>query len=117
MHPHLQSGCPREPRRTYPWSPRKRDRTSGANIKSSRRKSGSHKTHWWREGDSNPRSPDTVELGAADGDGLLAEFTSVVDAVRCAVEVQRGMIDREPGVAEERRIRFRIGINLGDRDR
>jgi class 3 adenylate cyclase len=34
-----------------------------------------------------------------------------------AVEVPRGMIDREPGVAEERRIRFRIGINLGDRDR
>jgi adenylate cyclase len=51
------------------------------------------------------------------GDGLLAEFASVVDAVRCAVEVQRGMIDREPGVAEARRIRFRIGINLGDRDR
>jgi len=48
------------------------------------------------------------------GDGLLAEFASVVDAVRCAVEVQRGMIDREPEVFEERRIRFRIGINLGD---
>jgi adenylate cyclase len=48
------------------------------------------------------------------GDGLLAEFPSVVDAVRCAVEVQRGMIDREPGVTEERRIRFRIGVNLGD---
>jgi adenylate cyclase len=38
----------------------------------------------------------------------------VVDAVRCAVEVQRGMIDREPDVPEERRIRFRIGVNLGD---
>ena len=48
------------------------------------------------------------------GDGLLAEFPSVVDAVRCAVEVQRGMIDREPGVTEDRRIRFRIGVNLGD---
>jgi adenylate cyclase len=48
------------------------------------------------------------------GDGVLAEFASVVDAVRCAVEVQRGMIDREPEVPEERRIRFRIGINLGD---
>jgi adenylate cyclase len=48
------------------------------------------------------------------GDGLLAEFPSVVDAVRCAAEVQRGMIDREPEVADERRIRFRIGINLGD---
>jgi TolB-like protein/class 3 adenylate cyclase/Tfp pilus assembly protein PilF len=48
------------------------------------------------------------------GDGLLAEFPSVVDAVRCAVEVQRGMIDREPEVSEERRIRLRIGVNLGD---
>src|SRR5277367_5244424 len=48
------------------------------------------------------------------GDGLLAEFPSVVDAVRCAVEVQREMTDREPEVPDERRIRFRIGINLGD---
>src|SRR6516162_751175 len=48
------------------------------------------------------------------GDGLLAEFPSVIDAMRCAVEVQRRMIDREPEVPDERRIRFRIGINLGD---
>jgi adenylate cyclase len=48
------------------------------------------------------------------GDGLLAEFASVVDAVRCAVEVQRAMVDREPEVSEDRRIRFRVGINLGD---
>jgi TolB-like protein/class 3 adenylate cyclase/Flp pilus assembly protein TadD len=48
------------------------------------------------------------------GDGILAEFPSVVDAVRCAAELQRAMIDREVGVPEERRIRFRIGINLGD---
>jgi len=48
------------------------------------------------------------------GDGLLAEFPSVVDAVRCAVEVQRRMGDRDPGLPEERRIRFRIGVNLGD---
>ena len=48
------------------------------------------------------------------GDGFLAEFASVVDGVRCAVEIQRGMADREPEVPEERRIRFRIGINLGD---
>jgi adenylate cyclase len=48
------------------------------------------------------------------GDGFLAEFVSVVDAVRCAVEIQRGMVEREPEVPEERRIRFRIGINLGD---
>jgi adenylate cyclase len=48
------------------------------------------------------------------GDGVLVEFPNVVDAVRCAAEVQRGMIDREPMVSDERRIRFRIGINLGD---
>jgi adenylate cyclase len=48
------------------------------------------------------------------GDGLLAEFPSVVDAVRCAAELQRAMIDREAGIPEDRRIRFRVGINLGD---
>src|ERR1700732_1741817 len=48
------------------------------------------------------------------GDGLLAEFASVVDAVRCAAEVQRGMLDREPEVPGERPIRLRIGVNLGD---
>ena len=48
------------------------------------------------------------------GDGMLAEFPSVVDAVRCAVELQRAMIDREPEVPDEQRIRFRIGVNLGD---
>jgi class 3 adenylate cyclase/TolB-like protein len=48
------------------------------------------------------------------GDGFLAEFASVVDAVRCAVEVQKGMANRDPGLPEERRIRFRIGVNLGD---
>jgi adenylate cyclase len=48
------------------------------------------------------------------GDGFLAEFPSVVDAVRCAVETQRAMAEREPGVPEERRIRFRIGVNVGD---
>jgi adenylate cyclase len=48
------------------------------------------------------------------GDGLLAEFASVVDAVRSAAEVQRRMIHRERDVPDDRRIRFRIGINLGD---
>jgi adenylate cyclase len=48
------------------------------------------------------------------GDGLLAEFGSVVEAVRCAVEVQRGMAERNAGVPQERRIEFRIGINVGD---
>jgi len=48
------------------------------------------------------------------GDGLLVEFPSVVDAARCAVEMQRGMIDRNAGVPDARRIAFRIGVNLGD---
>jgi adenylate cyclase len=48
------------------------------------------------------------------GDGLLCEFASVVDAVRCAIEVQREMAARKTGVQAERRIEFRIGINLGD---
>src|SRR6202048_1236378 len=46
------------------------------------------------------------------GDGILAEFASVVDAVRCAVEIQRGMIDRETEMPDERRIKLRIGVNL-----
>ena len=50
----------------------------------------------------------------ATGDGLLSEFASVVDAVRCAVDVQREMAARNAGVPAERRIDFRIGINLGD---
>src|SRR5215469_12522437 len=48
------------------------------------------------------------------GDGFLAEFASVVDAVRCAVEIQRGMAERNAGTPPEKRIEFRIGINLGD---
>jgi class 3 adenylate cyclase/TolB-like protein/Flp pilus assembly protein TadD len=48
------------------------------------------------------------------GDGLLVEFPSVVDAVRCAAEIQRAMIDRNADPPDERRIRFRVGINLGD---
>jgi adenylate cyclase len=48
------------------------------------------------------------------GDGMLVEFASVVDAVRCAVEIQRAMVDRNAGIAEDQRITFRIGVNLGD---
>jgi adenylate cyclase len=48
------------------------------------------------------------------GDGLLLEFASVVDAVRCAVEVQREMAERNADVPPDRRIEFRMGINLGD---
>src|SRR5271157_3919193 len=48
------------------------------------------------------------------GDGSLIEFRSVVDAVRCAIEVQSGLIERNAGVPRERRIEFRTGIHLGD---
>jgi adenylate cyclase len=48
------------------------------------------------------------------GDGMLAEFPSVVDAVRCAAEIQHRMIDRNADVVEDKRISFRIGVNLGD---
>jgi TolB-like protein/class 3 adenylate cyclase/Tfp pilus assembly protein PilF len=48
------------------------------------------------------------------GDGMLVEFSSVVDAVRCAAEIQRGMVDRNTELAEDRHVKFRVGINLGD---
>ncbi len=48
------------------------------------------------------------------GDGVLVEFRSVVDAVRCAIEVQTAMVERNAGLPEDRRIVFRIGIHLGD---
>ncbi|MEB3045282.1 adenylate/guanylate cyclase domain-containing protein [Rhizobium mulingense] len=48
------------------------------------------------------------------GDGALVEFRSVVDAVRCAIEVQNGMVERNDGVPQDRRIEFRMGIHLGD---
>src|SRR5215472_5413034 len=48
------------------------------------------------------------------GDGFLAEFSSVVDAVRCAVEIQGAMAETNAGTPSEKRIEFRVGINLGD---
>ena len=48
------------------------------------------------------------------GDGALVEFRSVVDAVRCAIEVQNGMVERNAGLPPDRRIEFRIGVHLGD---
>src|SRR5262249_14557478 len=48
------------------------------------------------------------------GDGSIIEFRSVVDAVRCAIEVQNGLIERDAGLPPERRIEFRVGIHLGD---
>jgi len=48
------------------------------------------------------------------GDGILVEFASVVDALRCAVDVQRGMVERNADVAQEKRIEFRLGLHQGD---
>jgi len=48
------------------------------------------------------------------GDGAIIEFRSVVDAVRCAIEVQNGMAERNAGLPEDRRIEFRVGVHLGD---
>jgi adenylate cyclase len=48
------------------------------------------------------------------GDGALVEFRSVLDAVRCAIEVQNAMVERNAGLPEDRRIVFRIGVHLGD---
>ena len=48
------------------------------------------------------------------GDGALVEFPSVTEAVQCAIEVQKGMMTRNAGVPEDKRIQFRIGVNLGD---
>ena len=48
------------------------------------------------------------------GDGILMEFPSIVDAVRCAIEVQQGMVERNADVPQEKRIEFRVGVNLGD---
>ncbi len=62
--------------------------------------------------------PKIAEFGGrivkTTGDGLLLEFPSVVEAVRCAVDVQRGMAARNADVPPERRIEFRVGINVGD---
>src|SRR6516164_449689 len=48
------------------------------------------------------------------GDGLLVEFGSVVDALRCATEVQAGIAERNPPISADKRIEYRIGINVGD---
>src|SRR5512140_210274 len=48
------------------------------------------------------------------GDGSIVEFRSVVDAVRCAIEIQNGMVERNAGLPPDRRIEFRIGVHLGD---
>ena len=55
-----------------------------------------------------------LRIVKSTGDGALAEFASAVDAVRCAIEIQRGMVSRNKDIPNDRRIEFRIGINIGD---
>jgi len=69
----------------------------------------------WRHRIADPRIRECGgRIVKSTGDGFLVEFSSVVDAVRCAVEMQRDMAARNNGVAASRRLDFRIGINLGD---
>jgi adenylate cyclase len=71
------------------------------------------KTH--RRGLVDPKIKDhRGRIVKTTGDGLLAEFASVIDAARCAVEIQAGMAERNADMPAERRIEFRIGINVGD---
>src|SRR5437016_3320615 len=71
------------------------------------------KTHWRTLVDPKIREH-RGKIIKTTGDGMLVEFASVVDAVRCAVEIQRGMGERNAGLPQSKRIEFRIGINLGD---
>lgn len=69
----------------------------------------------WRHEVADPRIRECHgRIVKSTGDGFLIEFASVVDAVRCAVEMQREMAARNSGLPAERRLDFRIGINLGD---
>jgi len=69
----------------------------------------------WRREIADPRIKEhRGRIVKTTGDGFLVEFASVVDAVHCAVEMQRVMADRNAGIPAERRIEFRVGINLGD---
>src|SRR5271170_7544640 len=69
----------------------------------------------WRHQLADPRLREHHgRVVKANGDGFLVEFTSVVDAVRCAVEMQREMAARNSSLSPERRLEFRVGINLGD---
>src|SRR5437868_6141680 len=54
------------------------------------------------------------EIVKTTGDGMLMEFSSAIDAVRCCVEIQRGMAERNASVLADKRIEFRVGINVGD---
>ena len=61
-----------------------------------------------------PSPPITAASSSAPATAAIIEFRSVVDAVRCAIEIQNGLIERNAGVPEDRRIEFRVGIHVGD---
>src|SRR6201990_1705339 len=68
-----------------------------------------------RRGPIDPAiAPHRGRIVKRTGDGSIIEFRSVVDAVRCAIEVQTGVLERNAGLPPERRIEFRVGIHLGD---
>ena len=71
------------------------------------------KAHW-REFIDPKIKEHTGRIVRITGDGLLVEFTSVIAAVRCAVEIQRAMVERNAAIPQEKRIEFRMGINVGD---
>src|SRR5271154_6372384 len=69
----------------------------------------------WRHDIAEPRiSGHRGRIIKSTGDGFLVEFASVFDAVRCAVEIQRAWLEHDNGTPPERRIAFRMGVNLGD---
>src|SRR6266853_1239719 len=69
----------------------------------------------WRREIADPRIKEhRGRIVKTTGDGFLVEFASVVDAVHCAVEMQRAMVERNAEIPVDRRIEFRVGINLGD---
>src|SRR5579863_884054 len=68
----------------------------------------------WRELSDPKIKEHRGRIVKTTGDGLLVEFASVVDAVRCAVDVQQAMTDRNADIRADKRIEFRIGINVGD---
>jgi adenylate cyclase len=63
---------------------------------------------------TRPSPPITAASSSAPATAQIIEFRSVVDAVRCAIEVQNGLIERNAGVPDDRRIQYRVGIHLGD---
>jgi TolB-like protein/tetratricopeptide (TPR) repeat protein len=71
------------------------------------------KAHW-REFIDPKIKEHTGRIVRITGDGLLVEFASVLSAVRCAVEIQRAMVERNAAIPQEKRIEFRMGINVGD---